>query len=388
MPVIRVLHIIDGFGAGGAETWLLSTVKYLKLHPELDMEFDFLATGGEPRIFDEQIQKLGSRIHYFKYSFKKGLQFRKFIRKILKDKHYDVIHDHQDFISGWHFIFALGSLPAIRIAHLHNPYNFIHNYVVNPGRWISFRVGRIITAILATKITGTSNAVMDEYGYNKWPYKIKRINPAYCGFDIAAFRFNANSRKTLRKNFGWDESICKLCLFVGRIGLHDYDKALNQKNPLFAFAIAKKLIEQHSEWRFLFVGFKGKLGNEMEVEIENKGQSDKIKFVGIRSDVADIMYGSDILIFPSFWEGLGMVAVEAQANGLPIIMSDTVPVEAVVCHEILTIKKIEEGEQAWVNSIAESSKMKTDRLIYNTRVGLSPFSIEKSIENLKLIYSY
>src|SRR5690348_13127002 len=187
----KVLHVIHGFGPGGVETWLLEAVKYLNGHPELELSFDLLLTGGVPSIFDEEIKKYGSQLFYKRYSYISILTFRKKFRALLKNNKYIAIHDHQDFIAGWHYMLAGKYLPKVRVAHLHNPYNFVHNYVVNPLRWFSFKTGRKLMVRYATKITGTSNAVMDEYGYDKHPFKEKRTYPAYCGFDTRRFLFDA-----------------------------------------------------------------------------------------------------------------------------------------------------------------------------------------------------
>ena len=80
----RVLHIIHGFGPGGVETWLLEAVKYLHVHPELRLKFDFLLTGGVAGIFDEEIKKYGSAIFYVKYSYTSIPSFRKAFRRVLK----------------------------------------------------------------------------------------------------------------------------------------------------------------------------------------------------------------------------------------------------------------------------------------------------------------
>ncbi len=383
----RVLHIIDGFGAGGAETWLLATVKYLKTHPHLNLEFDFLATGGEARLFDEEIKEQGCQIFYVKYSFKSLFAFRANLKSILLSNEYDAIHDHQDFISGWHFLLGIGYLPKVRIAHLHNPFNFIDNYVVNPVRWFSYHLGRLLTVALTSKITGTSNAVMDEYDYNKWPYSKRRTNPAYCGFDVNKFTYNSHGKEKLCKELGWEIKECKIALFVGRIGLQDSDTAANQKNPAFAFSVAKELVSLNDDWRFVFVGYKGNLGSNMETEVTNAGVADRIKFLGLRNDVPGIMSAADVLIFPSLWEGLGMVAVEAQCCGLPIIMSETIPMEAIICDELVIVKKLEDGIKEWIESIVRISNSKYNRSSYAHKIDASPFSIHNSINNLIHIYT-
>ena len=380
----KVLHIIHGFGPGGVETWLLSAVKYLYHSPQLNLQFDFLLTGGEPGIYDDEVKQHGSEIFYARYSNRSIFRFRKAFREIMERNKYVAVHDHQDFISGWHFLLAGSCLPHIRISHLHNPYNFVHNYVVNPIRRFSFEAGRRLMAHYTTKITGTSNAVMDEYGYDKGVFKEKRVYPAYCGFDTNKFIFNEGAKQKICNEFNWESSV-RIALFAGRIGLHSYDTAANQKNPQFAFEVAKELVTNYPGWRFLFVGYKGNTGDQMENELLGKNMQHLIGFTGIRRDIAAIMSACDVFVFPSLWEGLGMVAVEAQCSGLNVIMSNTVPGEAIICDELVMIKSIHEGASAWANAIA-AIEVKRDRKKYADMIRHSHFSIENSVSCLIHLY--
>ena len=379
-----VLHIIHGFGPGGVETWLLACVKYLHEHPELNLQFDFLATGGFPKVFDDQIKEWGSRIFYVRYSYRSILKFRREFRTILKQNNFIAIHDHEDFISGWHFLMGGKYLPETRISHLHNPYNFVHNYVVNPLRWVSFKMGRKLMARKTTKITATSDSVMNEYGYDKPPFVNKRVLPAYCGFDTDRFVFDERAKMILSKELKWDEK-SKIALFVGRIGLQSYDTAANQKNPAFAFEVAKKLVGENPEWRFLFVGFKGQEGDSMEKDLHRSGLNEMIKFLGIRHDIPQIMSASDIFIFPSLWEGLGMVAVEAQCSGLNILMSEAVPKEAIVASDLVSVKSLSESVDHWVHAIV-SADLRRNRSQYAAVAAQSPFSIQNSVNRLAGLY--
>jgi len=383
----RILHIIDSFVAGGAQTWLLATVKFLHAHPELNTRFDFLLSGGEPRIFDEEVKSYGSKLFYIRYSFDDFLRFRKKFRALLRENKYDAIHDHEDFISGWHFLLGAGLLPKSRISHLHNPYNFVHNYVVNPVRWLSFRIGRILMVNFTGKITATSNAVMDEYGYNKLPFTRKRVQPAYCGFDTRKFQYDPLAKEQVCRDLGW-ETHSKIGLFVGRIGLQDYDTAQNQKNPEFAFLVACELLKKHNDWNFLFVGYKGNKGEELEQRAKEMGLERRMIFTGLRNDVPRIMSAADVMIFPSLWEGLGMVAVEAQATGLSCVISDTVPIEAIVCRDLVVVKKLEEGPAAWADAVVGIEKAnESDRKICEEQLNDSPYSIQHSVGYLLSLYN-
>lgn len=382
---IKVLHIIDGFGIGGAETWLLNCVKFLKANPQLQLHFDFLATSGEEKILDQEVISCGSKIHYIKYSLKSGLRFRKDFRIVLNRNNYDVIHSHLDFVTGWHLLLGMGSLPPLRISHLHNPYNFVNNYCTSFSRRLSYEIGRFLMSKLATHITGTSNAVMDEYGYDRRPFIAKRIMPLYCGFSADDFIFNPKIKSEYLAKFQWENNF--VGLFVGRIGTHDHPKAKNQKNPLFAFEVAKNLVVSHSNWRFLFVGYKGPLGLKMENELQESNLSDKIKFLDLRQDVSEIMSMCDVLLFPSHWEGLGMVAVEAQASGLLVLMSESVPSEAVIDSNLVHRLSLNNSIGDWVKTLANIfPKQNFQRDNAYLQFLRSKFSIENSVINLVRAY--
>lgn len=240
-------------------------------------------------------------------------------------------------------------------------------------------------ARLTTDITGTSDAVMNEYGYNKTRFRRKRRKPAYCGFNTSSFLFNSESKMELCAELGWSTSV-KICLFAGRIGLQDYDTVVNQKNPQFAFDVAKELVSTYPEWRFLFVGYKGETGTLMEARTKELQMNDRIRFLGVRKDMPTIMAASSVLLFPSLWEGLGMVAVEAQCSGMKVIMSDTVPGEAIVCDDLVVRKQLSEGISIWAKLINDLGAKDYDRKIYAQYVAQSPFSIANSVLRLKELY--
>src|ERR1019366_7597936 len=91
----------------------------------------------------------------------------------------------------------------------------------------------------------------------------------------------------------------------------------------------------------------------LEGHIAIAGAEGRIRFAGIRKDIERLMLASDVLLFPSRGEGLGIVAVEAQAAGLPILLSDTVPRECVVVPELVRFQKVEAGEAVWADDLLQ-----------------------------------
>src|SRR6185369_17257421 len=98
-----------------------------------------------------------------RYGRRQILRFARAFHRILKSGHYDAIHDHQDFASGWHFLLGGSALPSVRVTHVHNPaYQIRNNYGVSPARRLTARIGKSLVRRYATNITGTSQQIIKE----------------------------------------------------------------------------------------------------------------------------------------------------------------------------------------------------------------------------------
>src|SRR5471030_2897972 len=103
----RVLHIVDTLGMGGAETWIMELLRYGARQDD-GPQIDIVATSGNRGIFDDEAMALGARIFYLRHGRRTLVPFLRSIRRILKERTYCAIHDHQDYASGWHFLLGLG----------------------------------------------------------------------------------------------------------------------------------------------------------------------------------------------------------------------------------------------------------------------------------------
>src|ERR1700679_3921512 len=183
---IRVLQIIDSLGMGGAETWLMEV---LRLWSKSEVaRIDFLATSGNSGIFDEEARRLGAQVHYVRFGRAQLWRFAKQFRQVLGEGHYDAVHHHQDYASGWHFLMGAAALPPVRVTHVHNPaYQARNNYGVTLSRRVTARIGKRLVARYATHITGTSRQVIAEYGFDASPFRGIPKAALHCGFDSARF---------------------------------------------------------------------------------------------------------------------------------------------------------------------------------------------------------
>jgi glycosyltransferase involved in cell wall biosynthesis len=137
----------------------------------------------------------------------------------------------------------------------------------------------------------------------------------------------------------------------------------------------------------LLAGARSRAVPLLEERIAVAGLKESIRFAGIRNDIERLMAGSDVFLFPSRGEGLGMAAVEAQAAGLPVLASDTVPPECIVVPELVHFKKVLLGEEAWAVEVLRLAERPRNNLDANRRVAVSEFSIQKSCRRLLQLYA-
>ena len=388
-PELRVLQVFSALGMGGAETWLMALLRYFREH-QSDLPFkvrcDILLTGGAPAHFDVEASSLGAKLFYLPYSRRKLIAFAKSFRKILANGDYHVIHDHQDYNAGWHLLLGMGQLPRVRVAHVHNTYAVVSQHDADPLRRSTLRIGKRLLSLLATDITGTSSQLMTEYGFREPAFKKISRSPVHCGFDVSGFGGDYESNHDdICREFGW-KSDDKVLLFIGRLdGVTKSGE--NQKNPRVALDVVRECRRRDQSVRLLLVGA-GKNKEELEGLVAEWKLNDSIRFVGVRDDVPRLMIGSDLLLFPSTSEGLGMVAVEAQSAGLRVLASECVPNECVVLPELVSFKSLDVGGKGWSEeALRLLSLPKPDPQLCNKAVRNSAFSIENSVRELLDIYT-
>jgi glycosyltransferase involved in cell wall biosynthesis len=389
---LRVLQVFDGLGIGGAETWLMSLLKYFheqNQHAPLQVKFDVLLTGGERRMLDDEAKALGARLFYQPFTRRTLPQFVREFRKILANGNYDAIHDHQDYISGLHFMMGAGHLPPVRIAHVHNPLYHRKNSSHGFAKRAVNRLGKHFVGRFATHVMGTSRQIVTEYGFDDLSERIT-LGAAHCGLDVSRYQGDHEAvHAELCREFDWDTS-AKILLFVGRLDGAEFvyhGHHMSHKNPAFALETAKACSERDDRIKLLMVGAGAEKREEFEDQVRGWGMNNDIRFLGTRADVPRLMMGSDLLLFPSVAEGLGMVVVEAQAAGLPVLASDTTPEECVVSKAIVTFLSLEKPPEVWaVEALRITALPRPDVRDSNLLVSSSPFSIEHSANLLQSLY--
>ncbi|HEY1750141.1 MAG TPA: glycosyltransferase [Caulobacteraceae bacterium] len=384
---LKVLHLIDNLGMGGAEAWLIELLRHWR-DAGGTVRTDILATGGRPGVLDDEATALGAAIHYLPFGRRSLATFVAGFRRILREGGYDALHNHQDHASGWHYLAGAGLLPPVRVTHVHNPaYQIRNNYGVSLGRRMTGRVGKALVARYATHIVGTSREAITAFGFDAPAFARTPKAPLYCGIDPRAFVADDQVRRAVRAEFGWPEDAA-LVLFAGRFDVSpDLGHAQNHKNSGFATQVAIDCARADERVRFVFAGPFSSATPILRARVEAAGVGDRIVFAGVRRDIGRLMGAASVLFFPSRAEGLGMVAVEAQAAGAPVLASSGVPRECVVVPDLVTFLDLDAEPAVWRETLLRLAHApRADALDANRRVAASPFAIDHSARMLAELY--
>jgi len=157
------------------------------------------------------------------------------------------------------------------------------------------------------------------------------------------------------------------------------------KNHLFLLKMMEKM-GKHPSSKLILVG-DGELRKPLQTEVAKMGLVDKVRSLGVREDIATILSSMDVFIFPSLSEGLGLVLLEAQASGIPCIVSEAIQPEADLNIGLVTRLKLADGPQVWADKAIElASNKEHDVKKVITGFEENGYSIKKGISKLMHIY--
>ncbi len=202
----------------------------------------------------------------------------------------------------------------------------------------------------------------------------------YYGIDTARFRAPRTSRERTRAEIGVGQE-ATIMLFAGRM--------IEYKNPLFLVEMLALMEESMPDLHAVFAGV-GFEQVSVQKRAEELGVAEKIRILGWRDDLPELMLASDLLVWPGQEEpkeGLGLGIVEAQAAGLPILMSRSVPDDAIVIPELVSVMPLADGARTWAASasaILSSQHMSRIEALWG--VDASPFSLRAGTANVMALY--
>ena len=357
--------------ARGTETWLMHVLRQMD---RSRFQMDFLTVQGETGIYDEEIKSLGGILHACPPPTKKGA-FLRGLRKILQEEGpFDIIHAHPYTLSGLILLQAQRAKIPVRIVHSHTD-----RRKVSRDKGVHRRVYTMLMKALLHKtatygLAASKDAALSLFGQN-WQ-KDWRWNVMYCGIDLTPFH-KALNKQEMRENLG----ISSESRVIGHVGSFHFEK-----NHEFILMLFRKLAQQDLKTHLLLVG-DGPLREGLVDKIEIYGLSGRVTLTGTRQDIPNLLSVMDVFVFPSLFEGLGLSVIEAQAAGLPCLVSDAVPDEAQIIKSAVQFLPLENSQDIWLQAIKETlARPAPDKKKALQAVVHSEFNIQHNVKILADLY--
>ena len=359
--MIRVLHSVSNMDRGGIETMLMNFYRNVDRSA---VQFDFLANKPQPGDYDEEIRALGGRI-FVSPGFVNWKKYEEFMTGLFREHpEYKIIHTHNGSLMLYALRAARKNGIPVRIAHAHAT-------SVPPG--LKNQVKKLMRPLIkyeATDYWGCSDAAGEFYFSKKrWESGHQLIHNA---INVDGFRFDPEKRAKIRAEYGLTDR-----LVVGHVGRLAPQK--NQKKLIEVFAEVRK---KNPEARLVIIGT-GELEAELKAYAKQLGVGDAALFTGVLSNVSDWYSAFDVFVMTSLYEGLPVVAIEAQASGLPCVLSDTITPEVKIT-DVVRFAPLGGSAASWADTVLGFEP--AARVSRSDELRLAGYDIRYEAERMQNLY--
>jgi glycosyltransferase involved in cell wall biosynthesis len=376
---IRVLHSFGALDVGGLETWLMNI---LRLRSD-EIQFDFFL-GKLGGVYEKEAISYGCRMYLAPPIRQIGKNMR-FLEEVLTNNKYDVFHVHGDEFLGDAVKVAAKAGVPVRVVHSHNTKlargkkGFeMKIRAIRQKTLERYRILHYATDIIACGIDAGWNMMGQSWE------KDHRSRVLYCGVSLDQFKQGSVkwTRSEFRKAYGIPEN----AIVVGHVGSMG---PTSQKNHPFILKIFAELARMDQRY-FLYMAGDGPHRPELEQKVKEMGLQSRVKMPGLCDDVPSLMvHGFDIFLFPSFWEGLPVVGLEAVSSGIFTVCSDSITKEFTdFFSERITTLSLDASPLDWAKTVAESVHKRMTPKEGITLLEKSPFSIQSSLNSMLDIYKH
>lgn len=357
---IRILQVVTQMSRGGLETMLMNYDRHID---HVKVQFDFLEHRSNVTDYDFEIMELGGIIHRLPRLNPLSPVYLKALNSFYAEHpEYRIVHSHLDCMAGIPLKAAKENGVPVRIAHAHNS-SQVKNIKYPMKLYYKRYIPNYATHLFAC------GEEAGRWMFNGHPFQI--LNNA---IDAETFVFNEKIRNRYRDEFGIGQNT----LLVGHIGRFN-----PQKNHSFLIDIFCTLLKRQPDSKLLLVG-QGELEMSVRKKTETLGIADQVIFAGARNDVHCLYQAMDVFVFPSLFEGLSLVTVEAQAAGLPCVVSDHVPAECKKTRGLVKFLPLDAGKDHWTEEILRSASIeRRDTLV---EIQASGYDIRENALKLQQFY--
>ena len=332
MEPVRVLHVVAYMGRGGLETMLMN---YYRKIDRSKIQFDFLVHRDFEADYDQEIRDLGGRIYKLpRLNPLSKTYLKELDRFFKKHKEYKIVHSHLDCMAGIPLKYSKRNGVPIRIAHAHSS---------NQTKDKKYLLKLIYKRNIRKNATDLFACARDA---GRWMFGCDRFHVMNNAIDAGAYAVNAKTAAEVRQELG----VSGDAFVVGHVG-----RFAPPKNHKFIVRIFAEVVKVKPDAFLLFVG-DGDLRKETEELTVDLGIRNRVIFAGMRTDVNRVLQAMDVFLFPSTYEGLPLSIIEAQAAGIPCLISDKVPIE---CRKTDLVRQLslQESPDIWKDAVIAAGEM-------------------------------
>lgn len=339
----RLLCILSGMNVGGAETFLM------KLYRNIDRtkyQFDFCINAKEKCFYEDEILSLGGKIYRIPSKSENIKEFKRQLTNLIqREKYHHVLRVTSSAMGLLDLKIAKKAGAVVCCARSSNS---------SDGGSLKSKIAHGIGCLFYRKYIDVAIAPSDlaaAYTFGEKAYESGMVTILHNAVDLDTYHFDEGARKRIRDEFRISEGVYVL----GHVG-----RFMEQKNHLYLADIFKCFVDINPNAILLLVG-DGVLRDLFEKRVIELGIRDNVIFAGVRSDVPALLSAMDVFVFPSLYEGMPNTVIEAQATGLPCVISDSITKEAKIT-DLVEYLSLTQSPQEWAQIIinkAEGQRMDT-----------------------------
>lgn len=320
---VRIAHVIGKMRNGGVEAVVMNYYRNID-RTKIQYDFIFDSDSSNPILLDE-IESLGGGFIVVP-PYQKPIAYHKALCKFFRRNKYPLVYSHINTLSVFPMFAAWRAGVKIRVAHNHT----------TAGRGSGEFKRNVMKYCLRpfAKVFPTRMCACSEYA-GRWLFGDRamasgRVTVWPNAIETERYAYNESVRNEIRKSLKLTDKFV-----VGHAG-----RFMSQKNHGFLVDIFTEIHRRREDSVLLLAG-DGPLMDSVREKVSRLGLNDSVIFLGSVHDMERYYQAMDVFVFPSLYEGLGIVAVEAQNSGLPVIASSEIPVEAKICDNFrfMSLKK-------------------------------------------------
>lgn len=358
--MISILYYGLSGNRGGIENYLLKICSYLD---KKKFSIAFIDETGGKACHRKKLEEMGAAFYDITHRNQSVLKNKQDLNNLFGSEKFDILHFNCN---------TLSYIEPIIQARKYGVKVIIHSRSSNsPSRLITL-ILHWVNKIRIRKWNIVRLAVSDLAG--KWLFGNTEFTVINNGIEIEKFTFDCSKRKRKREELGLGGKVV-----YGNVGAF-----LEAKNHGFILSVFREIYNADRNAVLLLVG-DGKLKQRYQAEVEQMGLENAVLFLGIRTDVAELMMSMDCMIFPSLYEGFPNAVLEAETTGLPIVVSENITNEVNILEQCVRLS-LNEGCAVWADACSVFARNSYNRYEAAKVIYKKGFSVMKEIRKLETIY--